>query len=596
MDDILTVIETKTNNRPSAINLGEIYELFQDLPLEIAMFDVNGHYKFVNKLYEKDPDIRRFMIGKDDSAYFRKKGFDQAQAEKRQVFFRQAIEESRIIKFTEKLELSAHHKTLYYKRYFRPLLDGDGKIKYVFLFGNNLNAVIMSQRELEYMAYHDKLTGIKNRDAFQEKLEQVIGEVSRQESTENVAVMLCDLNNFRLINDSLGTPIGDIILKEVAARLNLCVEPGDMVFRYGGDEFIIIMRNVKHEFDAGRIAEKISKYLSKPFYAENNRVNYLTSSIGIVLYPRDGADIETLTRNAHTAMSSAKRTGKNKYQFFTRAMTEMSIKRLKIEKNLTELVNKGEFDQQLQILYQPIVEKNEHNEYKIIGAEGLLRWRNHELGMVKPSKFIPIAEETNMISEIGEWMFHKSCTEYQRLQEKTDFPLYLSLNFSPRQIRTPDIVEKIDKILYLTGFKPQMLQLELTETSYLDDHTDVDLIIRQLKRLGIRLALDDFGVGFASLSYLHKVPASTIKIDRSFIRYMSTSQHHKELVKSIIVLGENLEKDVVAEGVEQVEDLYLLDAQRCYKYQGYLFSEPVDLAALERLVAKENLLTTLIQR
>lgn len=201
-----------------------------------------------------------------------------------------------------------------------------------------------------------------------------------------------------------------------------------------------------------------------------------------------------------------------------------------------------------------------------------------------------------MISEIGEWLFNKSCTEYQRLQQKTDHPLYLSLNFSPRQIRTPDIVEKIDKILYLTGFNPRLLQLEITETSYLDDQTDVEFIVKQLKRMGIRLALDDFGVGFASLSYLHKIPASTIKIDRSFIRYMSTSQHHRELVKSIIVLGENLEKDVVAEGVEQVEDLYLLDAHHCHKYQGYLFSEPVELTMLEKLVAKENLLTTLIQR
>lgn len=595
MDEMLKTIEQKSNNRPAAIDLNEIYQLFQDLPLEIAMFDLKGRYKFVNQLYERDTDMRKFMIGKDDTAYFAKKGIDESHADKRQVFFRQAIIERKIIKFTEKLEIPEHNKTLYYKRYFRPLFGNDGEIKYVFLFGNNLNAVIMSQRELEYMAYHDKLTGIKNRDAFQEKLEHMITEGSKQNNPEVAGLLLCDLNNFRLINDSLGTPVGDIILKEVAARLNLCVEQGDSVYRYGGDEFIIILRNVKHEFDAGRIAEKISKYLAKPFYANNHKVNYMTSSIGIVLYPRDGVDSETLTRNAHTAMASAKRGGKNKYQFFTRSMTELSVKRLKIEKNLTELVNKNEFDQQLQILYQPIVEKNEQNEYKIIGAEALLRWRNHELGLVKPSKFIPIAEETNLISEIGEWLFQKSCTEYQKLQDKYGRPLYLSLNFSPRQIRTPDIVEKIEKILYLTKFTPQMLQLELTETSYLDDHADVDFIIRQFKRMGIRLALDDFGVGFASLSYLHKVPASTIKIDRSFIKYMSTSQHHRELVKSIIVLGENLEKDVVAEGVEQVEDLYLLNSHRCYKYQGYLFSEPIELSALEKLLAKENLLTTLIQ-
>ncbi len=595
MDQIPSRSTDRTTNRSSIINLNEIYQLFQDLPLEIAMYDMKGRYKFVNQLYEKDPDIRKFMIGKDDQAYFARKGINPEQAAKRQLLFKQATDERRIIKFTEKIEVPVQNKTFYYKRYYRPLFNSEGDIEYMFLFGNNLNAVIMSQRELEYMAYHDKLTGIKNRDAFQEKLEQLISENIKQEGNVVCGILLCDLNNFRLVNDSLGTPVGDLILKEVAARLNLCIEPGDMVFRYGGDEFIIILQGIKHEYDAGRIAEKISKYLAKPFYAENHKINYLTSSIGIVIYPRDGVDSETLIRNAHTAMVSAKRSGKNKFQFFTRAMTEISVRRLKIEKNLTELVNKGEFDKQLQILYQPIVEKNQEKEFKIIGAEALLRWRNPELGLVKTSKFIHIAEETNLISEIGEWLFQKSCTEYQRIQEKCAHPLYLSLNFSARQIRTPDIVEKIDKILYLTKFKPQLLQLELTETSYLDDHADVDLIIRQLKRMGIRLALDDFGVGFASLSYLHKVPASTIKIDRSFIKYMSTSQHHRELVKSIIVLGENLEKDVVAEGVEQVEDLYLLDYHRCYKYQGYLFSEPIELAVLEILLAKENLLTTLIQ-
>jgi EAL domain-containing protein (putative c-di-GMP-specific phosphodiesterase class I) len=276
-------------------------------------------------------------------------------------------------------------------------------------------------------------------------------------------------------------------------------------------------------------------------------------------------------------------------------MNKYSEKRLKIEKNLTELVNKKEFDNELNILYQPIVQKIKAGEYKIIGSEALLRWNNPELGHIGPARFIPIAEETNLINEIGDWVLDRACRDFGELvvQENTS-ELYLSVNFSAKQLRDPDSIRKLDRILYTTGFNPKQLQLELTETSYLDDMADVSHNLRELESMGVRLALDDFGVGFASLSYLHKIPASMIKIDRSFIQHISTSPRHKELVKSIIMLGENLEKDVVAEGVEQVEDLYLLDSHKCYKYQGYLFSEPIDLDQTKILLQKETLLTTFI--
>jgi EAL domain-containing protein (putative c-di-GMP-specific phosphodiesterase class I) len=268
---------------------------------------------------------------------------------------------------------------------------------------------------------------------------------------------------------------------------------------------------------------------------------------------------------------------------------------LKIEKNLTNLVAKNEYDDQFNILYQPIVEKNPAGEYKIIGAEALLRWKSPELGFVKPETFIPVAEETNLISDIGEWIFYKTCNEYSDLMKRTAHSLFLSVNFSAKQLRSADVVKRLERILKATNFKAQSLQLELTETSYIDDHHEVLVNLQELEKLGVKLALDDFGVGFASLSYLHKVPASTIKIDKSFIRFLSTSSRHKELVKSIIMLGQNLNKEIVAEGVEQVEDLYLLDSQKCIKYQGFLFSEPITLAEFETLLKKENLLSTVIK-
>jgi len=224
----------------------------------------------------------------------------------------------------------------------------------------------------------------------------------------------------------------------------------------------------------------------------------------------------------------------------------------------------------------------------------LIRWENQELGFVKPDSFIPVAEEANLISDIGTWIFRKSLKEYRNINDNREYPLYISINFSARQLRSNESLKRLKVILEEEKFDPEYLQLELTETSYLHDDSAVLQNLKEIDKMGIQLALDDFGVGFASLSYLHKVPAQTIKIDRSFIRYLSTSLHHKELVRSIIMLGENLNKDVVAEGVEQVEDLYLLDAQRCYKYQGYLFSQPVTLEEFAKLTLKENLLTTLI--
>jgi len=268
---------------------------------------------------------------------------------------------------------------------------------------------------------------------------------------------------------------------------------------------------------------------------------------------------------------------------------------LRIENYLRDLVYANDFENQFGIMYQPIVEKNYQGGYNVIGAEALLRWNNPKMGWISPETFIPIAEETELIANIGDWVLYNAAMDYQKLKNNIENPFYMSVNFSAKQMRTKSAVKKIETILDTTGISPFNLQLELTETNYLDENVDVNENIKTLTNMGIKLAIDDFGVGFASLSYLHKVPAKTIKIDKSFIRYLSTSKEHKELVKSIIVLGENLHKEVIAEGVEQVEDLYLLDKQKCHKYQGFLFSKPLYFSDFERYMNKENLLTTIIK-
>ena len=599
MDSSLEIKETTApvDSGQNYINLKEVYHLFHDLPLEIAMYDIEGCYKFVNKLYEPDDDIRRQMIGKSDDFYFALKGIDSDSLNKRKEYFNQALEEKRTVKFTEKLQVEEGQKKLYYERAFRPIFSNGARenMGHIFLFGSDLSALVMGQQEVEYLAYHDKLTGLKNRTAFRDLLKTVETKIKEDENAEKSAILFLDLNKFKLVNDSLGHAAGDFIIQEVASRLKICVDDSDQVFRIGGDDFAIVLQNIQHEYDAGRIAEKITKYLAKPFLVDNHKINYLTASIGIVLFPRDGDNEAAIMSNAESALFSAKQSGKNTYRFFSRSMNKYSEKRLKIEKNLTELVNKKEFDNEFKLLYQPIVQKIKAGEYKIIGSEALLRWYNPELGHVGPARFIPIAEETNLINEIGDWVLDRACRDFGELVvEESTSELYLSINFSAKQLRDIDSIRRLDRILFTTGFNPKQLQLELTETSYLDDMADISHNLRELENMGVRLALDDFGVGFASLSYLHKLPASMIKIDRSFIQHISTSPRHKELVKSIIMLGENLNKEVVAEGVEQVEDLYLLDSHGCYKYQGFLFSEPIELDQLRVLLKKETLLTTLI--
>ncbi|HEM49480.1 MAG TPA: bifunctional diguanylate cyclase/phosphodiesterase [Caldithrix sp.] len=580
---------------PQFINSEEVREFFHDLPIEIAMYDIEGKYQFVNKCYASDEIIRKNLIGKDDGYLFNILGIEPDAAKNRRMYLNRSIKEKKMVSFTEKLYIPQQKRTLYYKRYFRPFYNNSKtrKITHVMLIGNNLNAAVLGQKELKYLAYHDRLTGLKNRTAFQDQLEQIQNEWERYEDQRQLAILFCDLDNFQFVNEELGHDVGDLLLKEVSDRLNQCVRKSDYVYRIDGDEFAVIVQNVDDEYGAGKIVEKINSYLSKPYQFNGNRIDSITTSMGIVLFPKDGKDIRSLVQNAETALYSAKRIGKNAFQFFSNARTEYSVKILKIEKKLNEMIKKNSFGNQLRLLYQPLVVKN-LNDYRIFGSEVLVRWNNPELGEVRPETFIPVAEKTNLISDIGEWIFFRACEDYAKLLKKIKKPLLLSVNFSAKQLRSRDFIHKIEDILRLTDFDPKNLQLELTETSYLDDQPEVINNINELEKMGIKMALDDFGVGYASLSYLHKVPAATIKIDRSFIKYIGSSPRHRELVNSIILLGKNLNKEVVAEGVERVEDLYLLNEHKCYKYQGFLFSEAVTLEDMEKLMQKESLLSTII--
>jgi diguanylate cyclase (GGDEF)-like protein len=455
-------------------------------------------------------------------------------------------------------------------------------------FGSNITAIILAQKELKYLAYHDKLTGLRNRDSFNEMLDQIILDAERDSIGRQVALLYLDLDNFKLVNDSLGHDIGDKLLKEVADRMQDTLRKNDLTFRLGGDEFICIAKGITSDYQAGIIAEKLISSISAPYDLKGNNINYLSVSIGIAIFPQDGTDREALVKKADTAMYQAKKGGKDNFHFHSESGRIKSEDRLKMEKNLRELIKSKKYDEQLSLHYQPIVEVVGDHQYKTIGFEALLRWTSPEMGSIPPDVFIPIAEKHNLIQELGEWVLKNACQQYKKWIGKYNIPLYVSVNFSAKQLLSETIVGRINQLLKKMGIKPDCLQLELTETTFLASDPQVSQNLRTLQKMGIRIAIDDFGIGFASLVYLQKVPASTIKIDKSFIHRLESSPQDQELVKSIIEMGKNLHKRIIAEGVEKIEQAQILREHDCTRYQGYLFSKPLVAEDFEKILAKKD--------
>jgi len=566
------------------ITSADPYQVYREIPMEIAIYDVQGKYEFVNKLYGGDEKVSKRLLGRTDDFYAELRGINNDSLQKRRQYFQQILEEKKVIQFTEKLHFPGKNQTLYYKRIFQPLFseyDHD-ELRGICLFGSSLTFIVQAQKELKYLVYHDKLTGLKNREAFFEEVDQMLIDTDRGELLG--AILMCDLDNFKTVNDQYGHKAADFCLNEIAQRISKLIRKSDQVFRVGGDEFAIILRNLNHEYDASRVAEKILHDVSQPLKILDYTINYLSMSIGIAVIPKDGKERDVLIQNATYALKNAKKVKISDFQFFSEELTKTSMARLELENNLRKVVNENIFDNQFEVYYQPIVEKVNNGSYAIIGCEALLRWHNPDLGDVSPAIFIPIAEETDLIGPIGDWVLYKAINDFKSVASKVSHPLYISVNFSAKQMRTPRLVSKVEGIIENTHIRPENLHLEITETSLLDEEIQVLENINALEKLGLRIAIDDFGVGFASLKYLQKFPVSIIKIDRSFIKHINLSLDHQKLVESIIILGKNLNKEIIAEGVENLEHLQVLNTQKCHKYQGFLFSKPLQLQQFEKLL------------
>jgi diguanylate cyclase (GGDEF)-like protein len=426
---------------------------------------------------------------------------------------------------------------------------------------------------IQYQAYHDSLTGIGNRRLFMERFNQAI------EHEQTITVMFLDLDRFKNINDTLGHAFGDHLLQGVAQRLTECVSEKDTVARIGGDEFALIVPK-KQLGEASEIAEKILNKFKDPFVINGHEL-HVSPSIGISIYPIHGTDSETLIKHADYAMYHAKENGNNSYQFFTTDMDAQSRERLMLENELRKALKKNEFE----IYYQP---KFDTISEQMTGVEALVRWHHSELGTISPAKFIPIAEETGMILSLGEWILRTACKQNKEWQNTGLPSLRISVNLSAKQFQQANLVEMITDILEETGLEARWLELEITESTIMNNVEDVISKLHELKTMGVHVSIDDFGTGYSSLSYLKELPIDTLKIDQSFVRDLPDHQNNKSIVTAIISMAHSLNLHVIAEGVETEEQLIFLREKGCHEVQGYLFGKPVPAEDFEKNLRKEK--------
>jgi diguanylate cyclase (GGDEF)-like protein/PAS domain S-box-containing protein len=432
-----------------------------------------------------------------------------------------------------------------------------------------------AEEKIEFHAYHDVLTNLPNRKLFTDRLSQSISRARR--SSKPLAVMFVDLDHFKSINDTLGHEAGDELLLEMARRLRANVRDDDTVARLGGDEFTIILAELRHPEDAVSVAEKLIKAVEEPLSIAGVSIE-VSASIGIALFPDDGSDAESLLRNADSAMYRAKEAGRNTYQLCTDDMKRRAVERLSLETRLRRAITEG----QLVLHYQPQINLATGT---VIGAEALVRWNDPERGLVHPSAFIPLAEESRLILPLGEWVLHTACMQMRTwLDAGVDLPM-MSVNLSLRQFQQYDIVKAVRRVLAETGLDAGALELEITETAAMQNAEATVEVLQSLRDLGVSIAIDDFGTGYSSLNYLKRFPITAVKIDRAFIRDLATSEGDAAIVSAVVGIARALKLRVIAEGVETEEQLAFLRRRNCDAAQGYLFSRPVSATALpDRLI------------
>ncbi|WDD97022.1 EAL domain-containing protein [Thalassomonas actiniarum] len=520
--------------------------------------DLSGHYLSINRAYELCFDVSESEIqGKTD--------FDLFPEEVARKFRRNDLKAINLNQPVESEEtvLTANKRQVFLSVKF-PLKNARGEIYAVCGISTDITQRKLAEEKIQHQAHYDALTRLPNRFLALERLAQMLNEAQR--SGHQVAVLFIDLDDFKKINDSLGHEVGDKVLVEAAGRLQGVIRQVDVVGRLGGDEFIILLGGLSGGVDAKAIVEKMLQQFHRAFYIDSREL-ILTATAGIAVYPEDGRDSSTLLRNADMAMYQAKALGRNTYSYFNEKMNRDVSRRLELEQAIRGALQRQEFE----VVYQVQVKVNSG---EIIGAEALLRWYNPKLGQVSPVEFIPIAEQTGLIIDIGQFVLTQALSVLASWQQRHHRALKMSVNLSPRQFRDIKLVDMIEQALIQAGVAANCLELEITEGVLMSGHSYIKKTLSALSVLGIYLSMDDFGTGYSSLNYLRQYPFDVLKIDRSFVQGITTESTDRKLVNAAIAMAHGLNLTVVAEGVETQEQLHLLKSLNCDFAQGYLLGKP----------------------
>jgi diguanylate cyclase (GGDEF)-like protein/PAS domain S-box-containing protein len=463
-----------------------------------------------------------------------------------------------------------------------PVFDATGNFTGYRGISREITEQKVAEEHIHHMARHDSLTGLPNRMMFSSLLNMAIPTAARYK--REFAVMFIDLDRFKFINDTLGHEAGDALLKEITARFKQALRASDVIARLGGDEFVVLVQEISDREHAATVARKMLSAAIKPMVLAGQECR-VTASIGVALFPSDGADEQTLMKNADSAMYFAKEEGKNNFQFYSSEISSATMERLTIETHLRRAMDRGE----LSLNYQA---KLDLQTSQITGVEALLRWQSAELGSVSPIKFIPIAEETGLIVHIGRWVLRTACEQNVAWQRQGLPPINMAVNLSVRQFADESLLGDIATILRETGMAPGLLELEITEGMLIHNIERAIKLLTAIKQMGVRLAIDDFGTGYSSLGQLKTFPIDTLKVDRSFIRDLATNSEDRAITSAIIAMGKTLSLTVVAEGVETIEQQTFLRSQACDEMQGYYFSKPIVADEFAALLRKNSIAET----
>ena len=546
----------KENNR--LIESEQRYRSIVDHNLDaVFSIDLNG------KILDVNPAARNLT------------GFTEKQLKSKKIYslicesdlpyFNKVIEDTNIGNAMESLDCrfmhrKGQHLTVHLKTI--PIVIHT-EIKGMYVIMRDLSEQAKNAELIKYMAFHDQLTGLRNRRALLDQLDEFVK--SKWKTGEEFALLSIDIDRFKYLNDTLGHLVGDQILKQVADRLIDIQKENCTVYRQGGDEFIIVLEDSGRQ-SAGNFAQKVLARFTESFYF-NSQEYYITPSIGISIFPNDGKDAEALIKNADEALYSVKEKGKAHYQFYRADMNSSGVNIIALEAHLRKAIERDE----LELYYQPQIHLFTN---EIASFEALLRWDNSELGFISPAEFIPLAEDTGLIIPIGNWVIDQACSQIKDWSERTGKPIRVAVNISPKQFSQPDLVRIIKHAIDQYQIPPSLLEIEITEGAMQDTKETIP-ILKRLKELGITISVDDFGTGYSSLSYLKEFPIDILKIDQSFVRDIMYNEKDAAIIKSIIHLGRSLGMEVIAEGVEEQNQVDFLIGVNCEKAQGFFFARPI---------------------